>query len=423
MSKLSNDTLAVQICQHFHRISSLDGTTPEARHYLSGTSYTYGDDIAEPQQSSPEKTGSNTALHDAVATANYSVVEYLVRTNFVVTALDEEGRSPIDLALALSNIDATSGGFQKTPEGFQYTTANPRSVWPDSRRADYKLREILALLQQHPSNTKVKSTLPLGWDRIETIQHTLYMESSIDSPIMSVTFQKPKAGLFEDRKLALAERQFQGRGQTYILNPLRFLRTSSDRDLQRIQPAKEPYFSDSWYEEEIIRTSLPPLDPFLDERGWYRTTAKVLYYSWTSIGSLLSLNMGYTLLMFVPLWLAGKFLLWNQSLQLIFGLLSLGPLLSALHLCNHLLIRSIAASSVFKFFPPMLLTYAPHFMVRSSDARSSQLFPGLPLFLVPISLSMHAARLSTDNCLDQCPRTSGPKFGTLSSNNYWGCYE
>jgi hypothetical protein len=370
LSKLSDDSLAVQICQQFHRIASLDETTPEARHYLSGTSYTYGDDIAEQQQSNRQHIGSNTALHDAVATANYSVVEYLVRTNFVVTALDEEERSPIELALALSNSDTTS------------------------RQANLKLREILALLQQHPSHTKIQSSLPLGWDEIETTQHRLYAESSIDSSIMSMTFEKPKAGLFEDRKLALAERQFQGCGQTYILNPLRFLRTTSDRAMYGIQPAKEPHFSETWFEEEIIRTSLPPLDPFLDERGWYRTTAKILYYSWTWIGSLLSLNIGYAFLIFVPLWLVGKvFLLYEASFQLMFGLLSLGPLLSAFHLCSQLLIKSVDASNVFKSFPPMLLTYTPHFMVRSSDAdaRSSQHYSSLLLSLTPITLRMHAA--------------------------------
>jgi hypothetical protein len=108
LSKVSNDSIAVQLCQHFHRITSLDETTPEIRHYLTDTSYNYGDDIAEIQESSRQHVGSSTALHDAVAVGNYSVVEYLIRTNFVVTALDEKGRSPIELTLALSNLDATT---------------------------------------------------------------------------------------------------------------------------------------------------------------------------------------------------------------------------------------------------------------------------------------------------------------------------
>jgi hypothetical protein len=336
-----------------------------------------------------QQVGSNTALHDAVATANYAVVEYLIRTNFVVTALDEEGRSPIDLALKLSNIDGVSERSPKASHIFQHTELNTSSL-PDSRRAEYKFREIVALLQQHPSNTKLKSSLPVGWSKVETVQHTVYLESSIESPITAVTFSEPKTGLFEDRKLALAERQFQGRGQTYILNPLRFLRTSSDQTLQHLRPSKDPYFSDSWYKEEIIRTSLPPSDPFLDERAWYRKTAKVLYYIWASIRSLLSLNIGYIFLIFVPLCLAGNLLRWDQRLELVFALLAIGPLLSAFLLCSNLYMKSLNVANIFNFVPPML-SYAPHIMVRSPDAGSSKLFSLSFPFLLPDS---NCARIS-----------------------------
>jgi hypothetical protein len=336
------------LCRHFHRIASIDDTSPEARQYYSGTSYIYGDDIAEGPASKSQPTGFNTALHDAVLTESYSVVEYLLRSNFVVTARDEQGRSPMDLALAMSKADGAS----------------------------YKSREILALLQQHPSNTKVKFNLPLGWQSVQAGQSTIYTESSIESPIPSVTFQEPQTGLFEDRKLALAERKFQGHGETYILNPLRFLRKSSEQALQHMQLANEPYFNESWYRDEVIRTRLPPTDPFLDERFWYRNTAKIFYYSWTAMSILLSLNIGYVFLIFVPIWLFGRILGWNQNLQLASSLLAIGPLLSALLLCNTLILRSLRALDLFKDFA-LILTYMPHLSVRSLNDPSC---PRLPCF-------------------------------------------
>ena len=253
-----------------------------------------------------------TSLHDAVRVGNYPVVEYLVRSGFVVTARDSDNKTATDIALELAT--------------------------PRSKRA---YREILDFLSQHPSNSRLKLELPLGWDRFE-VENGLsgFRETSIDHVVHPLTFQKPRASLLQDRKLVIAERQVKGfDNQTYTLNPIRFLATAKNAD--SVQIARAKVFTDQWFREEIDRTRRPPpLPASQDERWWFRYTARFLIAIRPYILSLFDFSNANFLFPFVPLCLIGRLMSWDEQVVLSFCVLALNflHLKSSYHLnafCVH----------------------------------------------------------------------------------------
>ena len=210
--------------------------------------------------------------------SNYLLVEYFVLTDFVVEALDENGDTALALAVRLEN---RKGALKPLNN-----------------------KQIIALLQQSRATMSgtaaIKSNLPLGWEPCfdlspeetrrsdqkaspcggSSFGQQAWRETSIESDHDAITFRQPKAGLWQDRRIAFGQRKVTDtKGQVYHLDPLRFLRSRTGSTGQRQEPkmATAPHYSDQWYTEDMKTTLQPPEDPFLDERAWYRNTARAWY--------------------------------------------------------------------------------------------------------------------------------------------------
>ncbi|MCJ1471516.1 hypothetical protein MMC13_000156 [Lambiella insularis] len=276
---LQDDTQAILICRHFKRLAELDNIIPSARFYLTGQP----SDLAD-EQETYSQAFSTTALHEAVRASNYDVVEYLVRTDFVVDAEDQHGMKAIDIAMELG-----------------------------AKRDHIQSNRIVALLNQRHSKVSADqrndASLPIGWETIVTSSGTkVYKETSIRSDTDAVTFIVPRAGLLEDKRLVVGERKVKGLGQPYLLDPLRFMSSRAEEfeelnqrqsdyrkefrfsGTRRLRPnpsgrplpressiAKEPHYNDSWYQKELEATASPPAVNLLeDERSLIRIPSRVL---------------------------------------------------------------------------------------------------------------------------------------------------
>ena len=209
-----------------------------------------------------EEDVMNTALHDAVRAHDYRVVEYLVRTNFHVGAKDVNGQTALALAEELGR------GFVSVGRERQHIQNN----------------QIIALLRQTRSavdRNKRKSLeasskrLPIGWEATELDPMlTVYQETSIDSEADSLTFLEPSEGLLEN-KLALGQRKIVGQGQSYYLNPLRFLHTRL-RGSEQATSATVAIYGEDWYQQKARDLRTPPPDPISDRQPWYRIMVRLV---------------------------------------------------------------------------------------------------------------------------------------------------
>ena len=284
------------LCQHFRRIASLHTATPDSKLFYTGSLTAPDSDITQPLARAELESNWTTSLHDAVRVGNYPVVEYLVRTGFIVTARDSNNKTASELAFELA-----------------------------SPRAKRGYREILDLLSQHPSNSKLKLKLPLGWDEFEIEDGVGFRETSVAHEIHPLTFKKPRVSLLQDRNLAIAEREVKGAdNQTYILNPIRFLATT--RDASSLRLATETKFNDKWFADEISRTRKPSIGATQDERPWLRYIAISLSFIQRIISQLLGRSYANILLIFVPLCLLGRLKSWEPHTLLAFCVLAMGPL-------------------------------------------------------------------------------------------------
>ena len=233
--------LPITVCRHFRRIATRDGATPWDLFYLTGQSPDWSDD--EPMN---ENDLVNTALHDAVRAHHYSVVEYLVRTNFTASARNGNGQTALALAEELGRDLAKAG----------------------KKKHHIQNNQIIALLRQTGSAfdrtlghslQSSSNKLPIGWEPTE-LDATLivYRETSIDSEADSLTFLEPSQGLLEN-KLALGQRRVTGQGQEYYLDPLRFLHTKL-KGSEQVRSATEPTYGDEWYEQKSREDTFRPRD-------------------------------------------------------------------------------------------------------------------------------------------------------------------
>ena len=264
--------LAVTVCRQFRRHASRDGATLWEQFYLTGQSPDRRDD--EPID---ERNLVRTALHDAVRASSYSVVEYLVRTNFNVGVKDALGKSALDVAEEIGASVAKVG----------------------TKKHHIQNNQIIALLRQSKSPLDRLSrlgfqptleTLPLGWEATDLgAGTTVYQETSIESEADPLTFIKPSEGLLENRKIALGQRKITGQGQVYYLDPLRFLHTKI-KGSERAESAAEATYGEDWYEKKAQEIRAVPLDPYSDQRRWYRllmTAYYVLEYVATRVAILI----------------------------------------------------------------------------------------------------------------------------------------
>ncbi|OCL05379.1 hypothetical protein AOQ84DRAFT_390893 [Glonium stellatum] len=283
LEHLRDGRAAITLCQHFRRISQRENITPGARFFFTGSIDGYQQDITAGTQET-ETERPTTALHDAVVVSNYPVVEYLVDTGFVIRAKDDRGHTALEVAEQL----------------------------PSSRR------DIVALLRSRlPPRETDRSSLPLGWEESCTQEgRMVYHETSIESNVEAVTFELPKAGLLQDNRLRLAGRTKEGRPQTYILNPLRFLRKVSGKD-PSLKPATNDFFNKEWYQNEIKATRAPFFDVSMDDRWWYRNLAGAIVFLWPVISQLMPV------LILTAFCIAGRSLLWSSQIQLILNTLAM----------------------------------------------------------------------------------------------------
>ena len=298
--RLRNDYSAITVCSHFKRIAKEDRIESWTLTFLTGHGVDNSDELGE------EISSSTTALHEAVKASNYAVVEYLVLTDFYVQALDKDGFSALDLAVE----------FLHTGRAFK-SVENER---------------IIALLQQNKDIShnpgSLNAGLPLGWEPcLDGSGNTglrVWRETSIESDHDAITFIQPKAGLWQDRRIALGQRRAQGTtGQVYYLDPLRFLRNPRQR-IDKPMIATEPYFGEHWYADDIKQNlEPPPLPPNgtlfeNDPRPWIRGIFRI----WLTLRVAVSSSYGNLLLFVLPFSVLSRFIHWSKEAQLVLQTIS-----------------------------------------------------------------------------------------------------
>lgn len=316
---LENESLAITICQHFRRIAIEDTTEPWTINFLTGQSA----DIHEADKNNPRKQfRQTTALHEAVHASNYILVEYFVLTDFVVDALDESGERALDLAHRLEN---------------EQSARKPRAN-----------KQIIALLQQNRrtniETSALGSNLPLGWEECSDGLQA-WRETSIESEHDAITFRSPKAGLWQDQRIAFGERRVtDSKGQVYHLDPIRFLRGLSPQQ-RKPKVATQPHFGDQLYVADMKKTSIPPDDPFLDDRAWYRSMAR----TWLALTRLEGIVNAVWI--FVAFSILGRVLAWTREAQIALHMIATVSITAGLvqtklfHIRNSLAILNLSAHS------------------------------------------------------------------------------
>ena len=244
---------ALQVCRHFRRIATEEEAPNWAKFYLLGQLADFRDD-----EIVNEGDFISTALHAAVEAINYEVVEYLVRTDFIVSVEDSFGKTALQVAESRPKI---------------------------SNKADHlRNNQIMALLRQskayrsrksHPC-PKMASQLPIGWEEKKFNSCSIYQETSIESSVDSLTFIRPRYGLLQDNRLALGQREVKGSGQAYYIDPLRFMKKTS-KPTEPVIMAAQPQYGDEWYRQDVRDVAKPPIDPLADGRMWYRIVIRVAY--------------------------------------------------------------------------------------------------------------------------------------------------
>lgn len=296
--QLRHDDSAIAVCRHFRRVASEDRIESWTLTFLTGQGVDKSDELGE------EASSTTTALHEAVKASNYAVVEYLVLTDFYVQARDKDGKSSLDLAVEFLH----AGVARKSVENEQ----------------------IIALLQQNKDISHdlgfLNAGLPLGWESYPNDYFNTgiqaWRETSIESDHDAITFIQPKAGLWQDRRIALGQRRAQGStGQVYYLDPLRFLRNPRRR-IDRPKTATEAFFNEHWYANDIKQNleapPLPPIDTLDDQRLWLRC----IFWIWLTFKVVVFSNYGNLLLFVLPFAVLSRFIHWSREAQLVLQTIS-----------------------------------------------------------------------------------------------------
>jgi serine/threonine protein kinase len=222
--------LAVMLCRYFKHIAEDQKQTDQVRFFLTGKGLP--DRLNEGNDDEDDDGFSTTALHESVLESQYPVVEYLVRSGFVVNATNKDGKTAFQLAYERSQM--------------------VREI----EKSDILQNErILALLGQHQANSldidDLNSGLPLGWEQLQLgppHSETLFHEKHFGS----ITFKTPTFSLLDSRRLALGFRRVENSGQTYLLDIVRFIDRgiAGNELLPSIMVSK---FSNQWYRDDISR--------------------------------------------------------------------------------------------------------------------------------------------------------------------------
>ena len=244
-----------------------------------------------------------------------------------------------------------------------------------SPRDRIQSNRIFALLKQRRTKTTANSNskaLPIGWE-VSTAGNgsKVYKETSIRSNTDALTFEKPCAGLLDDKRLVVGERKVKGLGQPYLLDPLRFMsnRVEQGSFAGRPKSAKMPHYDDTWYHREIEATASPlKVKPWEDDRVWVRFLGRVLQISWTILlisRHILLSNYLNIFLLFVPLCIVAQKLDWNLVTRVAFSVLAIGPLAAGMVFATEVLSRKLSSTSINRKFLVVLSSCSPEVFVST----------------------------------------------------------
>lgn len=304
LQSLKQPEHALDVAVHFERIAKEETTPPDKRYYLTGS---VSELDTEEDQENLLLLRPTTALHDAVGAGNYPLVEFLVATKFNVSAVDSKQQTAYDLAFAVDMAPLRSA------------LNSIRALLEQSRPRQKKSKKMSAsplgwtemLCKDDSSNaggepsmirgTSVQSAATLN--SATNYRFKAWRETSIDGEFDAITFIAPKTGLYESDRLTLG--RIQGEEKIYRLDPLRFLKSASDREVAR-KPASKPKFDEEWYRADIRAVKQPlPFRPLHDARAWIRYPARGLQFAWERLGTLV-------FVVFTLLSLVARLMLWPQ---------------------------------------------------------------------------------------------------------------
>ncbi|KAL9026635.1 MAG: hypothetical protein Q9180_007455 [Flavoplaca navasiana] len=272
LKSLKQPEYSLDVASHFQRIAGENTTSPREKYYLTGRIADV--DTEEDHEALLDTAITTTALHDAVAAANYPLVEYLVANAFNVAALDSKRRNALERMSGKPMLSSTSD-----------------------------VNSIRALLEQGQPKRKELSSflaLPLGWEEIDGRWRKVWQETSIEGDFDAISFITPKTGLYESNRLTLG--RIQGEKHIYRLDPFRFLK----RRAVAHKPATKPFFDDDWYRTDVRAVEQPlPFNPLEDERTWIRYPARGLHFAWR-------FRITLILLVFTLLSLVARLMRWPQ---------------------------------------------------------------------------------------------------------------
>ncbi|KAL9007611.1 MAG: hypothetical protein Q9180_009614, partial [Flavoplaca navasiana] len=210
LKSLKQPEYSLDVASHFQRIARENTTSAREKYYLTGRIADV--DTEEDHEALFDTTITTTALHDAVAAANYPLVEYLVANAFNVAALDSKRRNALERMSGEPLLSSTSD-----------------------------VNSIRALLEQSQPRRSEGNSLPLGWEEtcyIDGRGRKVWQETSIEGDFDAISFITPQTGLYKSDRLTLG--RIQGEKQIYRLDPLRFLKKRA----VAAKPATKPFFDD-----------------------------------------------------------------------------------------------------------------------------------------------------------------------------------
>ena len=275
LKSLKQPEYSLDVASHFQRIARENTTSAREKYYLTGRIADV--DTEEDHEALFDTTITTTALHDAVAAANYPLVEYLVANAFNVAALDSKRRNALE---------------RMSGEPMLSSTSDVNSI-----------RALLEQSQPRRSEENSSLALPLGWEEtcyIGGSGRKVWQETSIEGDFDAISFITPETGLYKSDRLTLG--RIQGEKQIYRLDPLRFLKKRA----VAAKPATKPFFDDEWYRTDVRAVEQPlPFNPLDDERAWIRYPARGLHFVWRT-------RMTLILLVFTLLSLVARLMRWPQ---------------------------------------------------------------------------------------------------------------
>lgn len=312
-SGMKDASCAEELCCHFKRIAANTNTPSNTRAFLTGASHLLIDD-----GNIGENDVATTALHDAVVANRYLAVECLVRSGFVVDALDHRGLNTFALANSFHTLLSPPAekrendrivvflqqgmgmrqrkgpnGSWDLPRGWEPvgmdTTPKSNETSGKTINSPIDLGSPPYIRHQSPeeSSSAHHFNNPTATQPIRDLRQIFFQERHTDS----ITSKRPKVSIIEDRRLSLGFQAITGtrkvigsENQVYGLDLIPFFNrnasrntndniatVSGDKDVASIHGAlsqsalklrNEPMYGDDWYSADILRLQGMVVEPY-----------------------------------------------------------------------------------------------------------------------------------------------------------------